>query len=104
MEGLLNDRKLDDATETLKAIAHPIRLSIIEYIDEHKQTNVNNIYNSLQLEQSITSQHLKILRTAELVNTQRNGKFIIYSINYDKVVQVTDSVERLLKRKMKVSS
>ena len=46
----------------------------------------------MRLEQSITSQHLRILRNADLVNTRREGKFIYYSLNYDKIDQVNNCI------------
>ena len=46
----------------------------------------------MRLEQSITSQHLRILRNADLVNTRREGKFIYYSLNYDKIDQVNTCI------------
>ncbi len=87
-----NQHELDTASELLRAIAHPLRLSILEFIDKKSVINVNKIYNTLKLEQSITSQHLRILRNADLVETKREGKFIYYSLNYDKIEQVNNAI------------
>lgn len=46
---------------------------------------VNEIFDALQIEQSVASQHLRILRQAELVQTRRDGKFIYYSLNYNRL-------------------
>ena len=51
-------------------------MKIMGFIDKNKNVHVNKIYNTLGLEQSITSQHLRILRNADLVKTKREGKFI----------------------------
>jgi len=72
----INNEKLQISSEVLRAVAHPLRLKILEFIDQNDMINVNKIYNSLNLEQSITSQHLRILRLAGLVTTERDGKFI----------------------------
>lgn len=87
-----NQPKLQSATELLRAIAHPLRMQILAFIDEKKVINVNKIYNTLKLEQSITSQHLRILRNANLVETRRDGKFIYYSVNYGKVEIVNNAI------------
>lgn len=87
-----NQQKLDISTELLRAVSHPLRLSIIEFIDQNKVINVNKIYNTLSLEQSITSQHLRILRNAEVVDTKREGKYIYYSLNYKKVDQLDKAI------------
>ncbi len=94
----LGNDKLQVSAEVLRAIAHPLRMKILEFIDRNGDTHVNKIYNTLNLEQSITSQHLRILRNADLVTTQREGKFIYYSINYDKVSVVKESITDFLEQ------
>ena len=72
----INNERLQVSSDVLRALAHPLRMKILEFIDKNKTINVNKIYNTLKLEQSITSQHLKILRASGLVHTHREGKFI----------------------------
>lgn len=81
----IQQRDLEISSEILRALAHPLRMRILEFIDQHKLINVNRIYSSLNLEQSITSQHLRILRQAGLVETEREGKFIHYKLNYPRL-------------------
>ena len=92
----INNEKLQASSEILRAIAHPLRLKILSFIDQSGTINVNKIYNTLKLEQSITSQHLRILRLAGLVNTERDGKFIHYSVDYSKVNNTVDSINSFL--------
>lgn len=92
----INKEKLQESSEILRALAHPLRLKILEFIDSNDLINVNKIYNTLKLEQSITSQHLRILRLAGLVETQRDGKFIHYSLNYDKISHSVNAIRSFL--------
>ena len=92
----INHENLQASSEILRALAHPLRMQILEFIDKHKTINVNKIYNTLKLEQSITSQHLRILRLAGIVETRREGKFIHYSINYAKIAHVVKSINGFL--------
>lgn len=92
----INDEQLQVSSEILRAVAHPLRMKILEFVDKHKTINVNKIYNTLKLEQSITSQHLRILRLAGIVETSRDGKFIYYTINYPKLAQVVKGVNNFL--------
>jgi ArsR family transcriptional regulator len=94
----INPEKLEASSELLRALAHPLRLQIIEFIDQNDAINVNKIYNTLKLEQSITSQHLRVLRTTELVNTEREGKFIHYRVDYDKIGQTVKAIRNFLKK------
>jgi len=88
---------LAKANQTIRALAHALRLDILSYIDQHPGTNVNSIYNALELEQSITSQHLRILRQAELVSYVREGKQILYSLNYPKLHSLQSAIQEFLK-------
>ena len=93
----INNEKLQESSEILRALAHPLRLKILEFIDKNKTINVNKIYNTMNLEQSITSQHLRILRVTGIVETKRNGKFIHYSIDYSKLSNVLKAINVFLK-------
>ncbi|MEM6321975.1 MAG: metalloregulator ArsR/SmtB family transcription factor [Bacteroidota bacterium] len=92
----INNEKLQTSAEILRALAHPLRLKILSFIDQNGTINVNRIYNTLKLEQSITSQHLRILRMAGLVGTQRDGKFIHYSIEYPKIANAVQAINNFL--------
>lgn len=92
----INNEKLQESSEILRALAHPLRMKILEFIDQNDTINVNKIYNTLKLEQSITSQHLRILRLAGIVLTQRDGKFIHYSIDYDKLNESVHAINNFL--------
>ncbi len=90
---LIKEQELARSTEVLRALAHPLRMRILEFIDQYDKINVNKIYSSLRLEQSITSQHLRILRYADLVETERDGKFIYYRVNYPKMKEAIAAIK-----------
>ena len=84
------------ASLILRAINHKLRQQIIKLIDEKQKITVTEMYVKLRLEQSVASQHLAILRRANIVSTQRDGKFIYYTANYAKVAEVMKFVDDLL--------
>ncbi len=92
----IDSDELHVSSEVLRAIAHPLRMKILEFIDKNSDITVNQIHTILKLEQSITSQHLRILRDAGLVNTTRDGKYIQYSLNYERVALVVGAVNEFL--------
>ena len=81
------------ASLILRSINHKLRQQIIKLLDEHQKMTVTEIYVKLRLEQSVASQHLAILRKAGIVTTQREGKFIYYTINDKRV----EAIERFVK-------
>jgi DNA-binding transcriptional ArsR family regulator len=90
---LLNVKK---ASLVLRAINHKLRQQILKLIDEQAKITVTEIYVKLRLEQSVASQHLAILRKAGFVNTERDGKFIYYTINTNRIEELNQFVESLL--------
>ena len=90
---LLNIKK---AGLILRAVNHKLRQQIIKLIDEHGKMTVTELYVKLRLEQSVASQHLAILRKAGFVKTVRDGKFIFYSVNADRLKDLNRFVDELL--------
>jgi len=89
--------QLKKASLILRAINHKLRQQIMRLLNQHGRMTVTEIYVKLRLEQSVASQHLAILRKAGYVNTFRDGKFIFYSVNHDRLAQVHGIVYELLK-------
>ena len=84
------------AAMTLRAINHKLRQQIVRLLEEHKRMNVTDIYVKLRLEQSVASQHLAILRRANIVRTERDGKFIHYSLNHSRIANIAQFVGDLV--------
>lgn len=88
--------KIKKAALVLRAINHKLRQQIIKTIYEHKRISVTDLYVKLRLEQSVASQHLAILRKADIVSTIREGKFIFYTVNQDRIEDIMTIVKNLL--------
>jgi DNA-binding transcriptional ArsR family regulator len=84
------------AAMILRAMNHKLRQQMIKLLDENKKMTVTDIYVKLRLEQSVASQHLAILRRAGIVATDREGKFIYYSVNYSRISEVNEFVSDLV--------
>lgn len=84
------------ASLILRALNHKLRQQIIKLLDEQKKMTVTEIYVKLRLEQSVASQHLAILRRAGIVLTLRDGKFIHYAVNYNRINEINTFVENLV--------
>ncbi len=85
------------AALVLRAFNHKLRQQILKLIDTQEKITVTEIYVKLRIEQSVASQHLAILRRAGFVNTERDGKFIYYTVNVDRMKDLNLFVDQLLK-------
>ncbi|MBL7741430.1 MAG: helix-turn-helix transcriptional regulator [Chitinophagaceae bacterium] len=90
---LLNVKK---ASLILRAINHKLRQQILKLIDESGKITVTEIYVKLRLEQSVASQHLAILRKAGFVRTERDGKYIYYTVNTSRIEELNKFTDSLL--------
>lgn len=77
-----------DTALILRAILNKFRLEILEIIHEKKSVSVTAIYTALKYTQAVTSQQLRILRDAGIVNNVKKGKEVLYSINYPRLEQI----------------
>ncbi len=85
------------ASLVLRAVNHKLRQQMIKLLDENKKMTVTDLYVQLRLEQSVASQHLAILRRVGIVKTTRDGKFIYYHVNNERLDQINRIVDDLLK-------
>ncbi|WP_071396493.1 ArsR/SmtB family transcription factor [Bacillus tuaregi] len=65
--------------EFFKALAHPLRIKILEVLSEG-DFGVNEIQNAIGSEGSTVSQQLMVLRTKNIVVGTKNGNRVIYSL------------------------
>lgn len=85
-----NIKRYEDASELLKALAHPVRLCIVKGLLEKKECNVTYMQECLGLPQSTVSQHLQKLRSMGIVETERNGLEVLYHVSDKRIKQLVD--------------
>jgi len=75
----MNTNDFDEAESLLKVLANAVRLRVVALL-VHDELSVGEINEQVPLSQSALSQHLAILRHAQVVNTRRVGQSVFYSI------------------------
>ena len=73
--------------EVFQALSHPIRLEICQHL-MLKQYSVGELCKILNIKQYAASQQLAVLRKAEIVETRRNARHIIYFLRNDQVRRI----------------
>jgi DNA-binding transcriptional ArsR family regulator len=87
--------ELRKAVLVLRAVNHKLRQQILDLLEENEKMTVTDLYIKLRLEQSVASQHLAILRRAGVVVTERQGKYIYYTVDKDRINHISRLVEEL---------
>lgn len=94
---------LHKAIYTLKAVNHKLRLSMLQQMHRYGSVPVTALYEQMNLEQSVASQHLAILRRHGFVNTRRQGKYIYYSVNYERLKDTESLCRQLLHKEVTIA-
>ena len=82
-------KKYEEKAEMLKALSHPHRLCIVKGLIDNK-CNVTKMQECLGLPQSTVSQHLAKLKAAGIIDGERKGLEVCYSV-------VDDNIRELIK-------
>jgi DNA-binding transcriptional ArsR family regulator len=78
-------------SEFFKAISDPARVRII-YALKDGELCVCQLMQVMDMPQTVVSHHLKVLKYAGIINDQRAGKWIYYSLVDSRAVSVLDGV------------
>ncbi|HSM87323.1 MAG TPA: metalloregulator ArsR/SmtB family transcription factor [Candidatus Limnocylindrales bacterium] len=76
-------------TEFFKALAHPLRIRIIDALRDG-ETGVNDLCARLDVEQSTVSQQLAQLRSRNIVTGRKEGQNVYYSIRDTAIFRLLD--------------
>ncbi len=80
-----NFAKYTEIAEMLKVLAHPVRLCIVKGLLDNGECNVTYMQECLNTPQSTVSQHLQKLKSAGIVEGNRNGLEIKYRVCNDQI-------------------
>lgn len=75
------DQKTNDLSQVFKALGHPARIAIIEYLLRTPHCICGDIVDELPLAQSTISRHLAELKNSGLIQGNISGNNICYCIN-----------------------
>ena len=78
-----------------KAMAHPTRVQIINFLKTVDKCNCNQIVGNFDLAQSTVSQHLKILRDSTFIKANEVGIQTFYSLNRRALKRFSDMAQML---------
>lgn len=90
----------ESLSEVAQALGHPHRLELLEHLAQGARS-VEELSSRSRLNFANTSRHLGILRRARLVDTERQGKRVVYSLAGDtEVVALIGALGRVGERNM----
>lgn len=79
-----------------EALSDPTRREILRILKKGELT-AGEIFNYFDITKPSLSHHLSILKQAELVNSNKQGQNVIYSLNINSLSEVSDYIRGLRK-------
>jgi DNA-binding transcriptional ArsR family regulator len=89
---IVNSENLEKAAGMLKAMAHPVRISILGCLEPGKRKSVTEIHNQIGIEQSTASHHLGILKDKGVLGSKREGKNTYYFLKHEKIITLLNCI------------
>ena len=89
-------QKQNELAEMAKALGHPARIAILQYLSTQKSCVCGSIVNEVGLAQATVSQHLKALKDAGLIQGTVEGVSTCYCLNTTKIKAVEKELSSLL--------
>jgi|SRR5690554_3704077 len=83
----MDKSKIIKASELFKVLGSETRLTIL-YLLKDQELNVSQIIEHLNLDQSLVSHQLKILKEHDLVRTTKSGKNVIYRVADSHIIEI----------------
>ncbi|MCF7547823.1 MULTISPECIES: metalloregulator ArsR/SmtB family transcription factor [Pseudonocardia] len=91
----LPPRTLTAAGDLLRALAAPVRIAIVMQLRDSPRC-VHDLVDALGVTQPLISQHLRVLKSAGVVEGERRGREVMYSLVDDHLAHiVVDAVEHV---------
>ena len=90
---LFSETQVETATEVLKSIAHPIRLKILCFLLDGEK-NVGEIEQQFGSTISNISQHLTVLRKADIIIRRKDANFMYYSLKDKRIVTLMETMKK----------
>lgn len=80
----------DQIIRITRALNHPIRIQILYYLNDNKESSVNNLVNRFDVSQPAISRHLRILEEARLVKSERVKQEKYYQLFDNHIIKILD--------------
>ena len=86
--------------EFFRALAHPVRIRLLEVLVARGETSVQNLQQALQIDQPIVSQQLARLRASGIVVAKKSGTATRYSVTDPLLKDLLQIAKQILNRRL----
>lgn len=92
----LFDKELQTTSAFFKALSHPARLAILNYLAQSKVCMTGDISSELPLSRTTVNQHLSELKEIGLIKGVINGVKVNYCLNFEKIEELDQRFKKIM--------
>lgn len=89
--------KYETRTKVLKALAHPARLKLVDLLAEYDEVCVCELTEAIGMDMSTVSRHLTQLKNAGIVESDKRGQMVFYSLRVKCLKSLFGCIESVVK-------
>ncbi len=89
----IDTEKMEKAAFMLKAVAHPVKLGIIQLLEKHQTLSVTELGAILNCEQSLLSHHLINMKLKGILSSSKNGQNVMYELKLKAITDLLVCIE-----------
>jgi ArsR family transcriptional regulator len=90
---LIDMELLEEVSPTLRTLAHPMRLRIIDFLEDGERS-VSDIVKATGRSQALTSHQLGLLRSHGVIKPRRDGNHVFYRISDESALGLLDCIRK----------
>lgn len=94
LELMAREEDIDQASRSLKAMSHPLRLKILCVLGD-KEVSVQDIVENVGTSQSNISQHLAILRDKGILKSRKDANRVFYKVGDDRTLKLIEMMQHV---------
>jgi DNA-binding transcriptional ArsR family regulator len=88
----ISTEKLQKISEIFQGLAYPVRLQILELLEDGNDYAVSEIRERVQIEASLLSHHLSKMKNIGIIDSYRKGRNIYYKLAIQEITKVFDCI------------
>ena len=85
--------KLNKVADIFSGLAHPIRLEIIEILEDGESKSVGEILTEIKIDPTLLTHHLTKMKNLGILESSREGRHVFYRLAMLEITQVFDCIQ-----------
>jgi len=91
---ILTEGAVESTAHVLRCLGHPLRLRILDILEREGEATVTRIYETLEVEQAVASQHLTTMWDKGILKRRKDGVHVFYGIGDERALKVLSCVRQ----------